>query len=81
MAASPVRSVTNVRSGSFSEVGGRIREVRKSGTLPTEHMISALLPTADIAHGGAYPFRVQPTDAPAFARLIPSVRMRCSRAV
>ena len=31
--------------------------------------------------GGAYPFRVQPTDAPAFARLIPSVRMRCSRVV
>jgi hypothetical protein len=27
-----------------------------------------------------FPFRVQPTDAPAFARLIPSVRMRCSRA-
>src|SRR5665811_2154603 len=31
--------------------------------------------------GGAYPFRVQPTDAPAFARLIPSARMRCSRVV
>jgi hypothetical protein len=28
-----------------------------------------------------YPVRVQPTDAPAFARLIPSVRMRCSRFV
>ena len=26
-------------------------------------------------------FRVQPTDAPAFARLIPSARMRCSRVV
>src|ERR1035437_5471339 len=31
--------------------------------------------------GGAYPFRVHPTDAPAFARLIPSVSMRCRRVV
>jgi hypothetical protein len=54
-------------------------EAAKEATLLFYYAMASELPSA--CHLCACPFRVafQPTDAPAFARLIPRAKMRCSR--